>query len=174
MARVVAEAVAGVVRERAAKGQKAVIGLTTGSTPLGVYRELIRLHRDEGLDFANVVTFNPDEYRGVPPEQLQSRRRWMQDHFFAHVNIAPENIHFLDGLAPADDVEEVCRRYDQAVEAAGGIDIQLLGIGRNGHIAANEPYSPRHAQTRLATLDPLTRKTRPAISSATKTCRCRR
>jgi glucosamine-6-phosphate deaminase len=158
LARSVAQAVAGVIRERGAAGQKAVIGLTTGSTPLGIYRELIRMHREEGLDFANVVTFNPDEYFGVPADQSQSRRRWMQDHFFAHVNIPAANIHFLDGIAKAGEVDEVCRRFDEAIDAVGGIDIQLLGIGRNGHIAANEPYSARHAQTRLATLDPLTRK----------------
>src|SRR5262245_46797665 len=96
LARSVAQAIAEVVRERAAAGQKAVIGLTTGSTPLGIYRELIRMHREGGLDFANVVTFNPDEYFGVPSDQSQSRRRWMQDHFFAHVNIPAANIHFLD------------------------------------------------------------------------------
>ncbi|MBA4020402.1 MAG: glucosamine-6-phosphate deaminase [Pirellula sp.] len=158
LARTVAQAVARVIRERAAAGQKAVIGLTTGSTPLGIYRELIRMHRDEDLDFSNVVTFNPDEYYGVPQEQLQSRRHWMQDHFFAHVNIPPAAIHFLDGATPPADVDDACRRFDEAIDEAGGIDIQLLGIGRNGHIAANEPFGSRHGRTRLVTLDPLTRK----------------
>src|SRR4029079_949378 len=106
----------------------------TGSTPVGVYRELIRLHREEGLDFSSVVTFNLDEYYGLQPSQLQSYHRWMYEHFFDHLNIAPQNIHIPDGTIPLEDVDDHCRRYEAAIERAGGIDVQILGIGRNGHI----------------------------------------
>src|SRR6478752_8474991 len=98
LARHVAIIVAGVIRERNALGQKAVLGLPTGSTPVGVYRELIRLHEDEGLDFSNVVTFNLDEYLGLGPDRLQSYRRWMQEHFFKFVNVPAESIFIPDGL----------------------------------------------------------------------------
>jgi glucosamine-6-phosphate deaminase len=158
LARHVAHTIAGIIRERNSFGQKAVLGLPTGSTPVGVYRELIRLHREEGLDFSGVVTFNLDEYYGLQPSQLQSYHRWMNEHFFDHLNIAPENIHIPDGTTPPDEVDEHCRRYEAAIERAGGIDVQILGIGRNGHIGFNEPFSVRNSRTRLATLDPVTRK----------------
>lgn len=158
LARVVAQQIAAVIRERSAMGQKAVLGLPTGSTPVGVYRELIRMHREEGLDFSRVVTFNVVEYYGVAPDQLQSYHRWMRDHFFRHVNVPAENIHIPDGLTPTADVEEYCRRYETAIEQAGGIDVQLLGVGRNGHIAGNEPFSARNGRTRLVTLDVVTRR----------------
>src|SRR6185295_11291225 len=109
----------------------------------GVYRELVRMHRDEGLDFSNVVTFNLDEYYGLEPDRLQSYHRWMFKHFFDHVNIPRENIHIPDGRVAASEVNEHCRQYEAAIERAGGIDIQLLGIGRNGHIGFNEPFSKR-------------------------------
>ena len=158
LARVVAQQIAAVIRERSAMGQKAVLGLPTGSTPVGVYRELIRMHREEGLDFSRVVTFNVVEYYGVAPDQLQSYHRWMRDHFFRHVNVPAENIHIPDGLTPTADVEDYCRRYETAIEQAGGIDVQLLGVGRNGHIAGNEPFSSRNGRTRLVTLDVVTRR----------------
>ncbi|MHB1037722.1 MAG: glucosamine-6-phosphate deaminase [Pirellulales bacterium] len=158
LARHVAQTIAGVIRERNSFGQNAVLGLPTGSTPVGVYRELIRLHREQQLDFAGVVTFNLDEYYGLPPERLQSYHRWMHEAFFDHVNIPPENIHLLDGTVPMDQVEDHCRRYEAMIARAGGIDIQLLGIGRDGHIGFNEPFSVRNSRTRLATLDPVTRK----------------
>ena len=158
LARCVAESIAAVIRERTAAGQRAVLGLPTGSTPVGVYRELIRMHRDEGLDFSRVVTFNLDEYYGLGPDELQSYRRWMNDHFFRHVNIDPSAVHVPDGLVPRDDVDDYCRRYEDAVAQAGGIDVQLLGVGRNGHIGFNEPFSPRNGRTRLVTLDAVTRK----------------
>jgi glucosamine-6-phosphate deaminase len=154
----VAESLANVIRERNAMGQKAVLGLPTGSTPVGVYRELIRLHREEGLDLSGVVTFNLDEYYGLQPDQLQSYHRWMFEHFFDHVNIPRSQIHIPDGTVPADAVDDYCRRYEDAIERAGGIDVQILGIGRNGHIGFNEPFSMRHSRMRLATLDPVTRK----------------
>ncbi len=158
LARHVAGMIAGVIRERAAKGQRAVLGLPTGSTPVGVYRELIRLHRETGLDFSNVVTFNLDEYLGLGADRLQSYRRWMNEHLFKDVNIPPENIHIPDGLTPHDRLDDHCREYEAAIERAGGIDIQLLGIGRNGHIGFNEPFSAPNSRTRVCTLDPVTRR----------------
>lgn len=158
LARHVAGMIASVIRERAAQGQKAVLGLPTGSTPVGIYRELIRLHAEDGLDFANVVTFNLDEYLGLGEERLQSYRRWMHEHFFKFVNIPPENIFIPDGLTPPDKLDEHCRQYELAIHRAGGIDFQLLGIGRNGHIGFNEPFSARNCRTRVATLDPVTRR----------------
>src|SRR5262249_13441981 len=144
--------------ERQSQGQRAVLGLPTGSTPVGVYRELARLHRDEGLDFSNVVTFNLDEYLGLGPDRLQSYRRWMQEHLFGDVNIPSENIHIPEGLTPPDRLEEHCRQYEAAIQRAGGIDLQLLGIGRNGHIGFNEPFSALNSRTRVCTLDPVTRR----------------
>ncbi|HEX7447732.1 MAG TPA: glucosamine-6-phosphate deaminase [Pirellulales bacterium] len=158
LARHVAESLAALIRERNAFGQKAVLGLPTGSTPVGVYRELIRMHRDEGLDLSGVVTFNLDEYFGLQPDQLQSYHRWMFEHFFDQVNIPRHQIHIPDGTVPLDQIDDYCRRYEDDIERAGGIDVQLLGIGRNGHIGFNEPFSVRNSRTRLATLDPLTRK----------------
>jgi glucosamine-6-phosphate deaminase len=152
-----AEIVASLVRSRNAAGQATVLGLPTGSTPVGFYRELIRMHREESLDLSRVVTFNLDEYFGVSADRLQSYRRWMQEHFFNHVNVAPENIHIPDGAIGPDEVENHCREYEAAISRAGGIDLMLLGIGNNGHIGFNEPFSGRNSRTRLATLDPLTR-----------------
>lgn len=158
LARHVADSIANVIRERNAFGQHAVLGLPTGSTPMGVYRELIRMHRQEGLDFSGVVTFNLDEYYGLQPNQLQSYHRWMFEHFFNHVNIPRNQIHIPDGTVAPEDLEDYCRRYEADIERAGGIDVLLLGIGRNGHIGFNEPFSMHHSRTRLATLDPITRR----------------
>lgn len=158
LAQRVASIIASVIGERNALGQHAVLGLPTGSTPVGVYRELIRMHREEGLDFSNVVTFNLDEYFGLAPDRLQSYHRWMGTHLFNHINIAPENIHIPSGTLALEDVAAYCRDYEAAIEAAGGIDIMLLGIGRNGHIGFNEPFSIRNSRTRLCMLDPITRQ----------------
>ncbi len=158
LARHVARIVAGVIQERNALGQHAVLGLPTGSTPVGVYRELARMHREEGFDFSGVVTFNLDEYYGLHRDQLQSYHRWMHEHFFKHVNIPAENIHIPDGSVPLAEVEAHCREYEAAIERAGGIDVVLLGIGSNGHIGFNEPFSVRNSRTRLCTLDPVTRR----------------
>jgi glucosamine-6-phosphate deaminase len=157
LSRHVAQTIASIVRERNAFGQKAVLGLPTGSTPLGVYRELIRMHREDGLDFSGVISFNLDEYYDIQPDQLQSYHRWMFENFFDHVNIPRKNVHLPDGTVPLDDVDEHCRRYEDAIARAGGIDVQLLGIGRNGHIGFNEPFSNPHSRTRLVTLDPVSR-----------------
>ena len=154
----VANIIAGVIRERNALGQKAVFGLPTGSTPVSIYRELIRLHQEENLDFSEVETFNLVEYYGLAKDQLQSYHRWMQDNFFNHVNIPPESIHIPDGTVAAEDVDQHCRNYEESIRKAGGIDVMLLGIGGNGHVGANEPFSIRNSRTRLCTLDPVTRR----------------
>ena len=158
LAKHVAHMVASVIRERTALGQTAVLGLPTGSTPVSVYRELIRMHQQEGLDFSSVVTFNLDEYFGVSSDKLQSYHRWMHEHLFQHINIPPDQIHIPDGTIAVQDVESHCRHYEELIERAGGIDLVLLGIGGNGHIGFNEPFSIRNSRTRLCTLDPITRR----------------
>jgi glucosamine-6-phosphate deaminase len=157
LARSVARTIAAVIRERNSFGQNAVLGLPTGSTPTGVYRELVRMHRDEGLDFSGVVTFNIDEYYGLHPEQMQSYHYTMRRALFDHVNIPPGNIHIPDGTVPLERIEAYCRHYEDLIERAGGIDLMLLGIGRDGHIGFNEPYTSRSSRTQLVTLDPVTR-----------------
>ena len=153
----VARDIAAVIRERAAAGRTAVLGLATGSTPMSVYAELVRLHRDEALSFRNVVTFNLDEYYPMRPDSLQSYRRFMQEHLFDHVDIDPANIHVPSGLVPPDQVQSYARAYEQAIRDAGGVDFQMLGIGRTGHIGFNEPGSAADSRTRLITLDRVTR-----------------
>ena len=159
MATHVAQMVAAVIRERNALGQNAVLGLPSGSTPMSVYRELIRMHKDEGLDFSQVTTFNLDEYYGIEPTSLQSYHRWMNDQFFDHININRDQVHIPDGTTPLDQIEEHCLRYEEKINLAGGLDIVLLGIGTNGHIGFNEPFSASNSRTRLCTLDPITRRT---------------
>jgi glucosamine-6-phosphate deaminase len=158
LARHVAQVVAGIIRERNAKGQQAVLGLPTGSSPMGVYRELVRLHREEGLDFSQTVAFVLNEFCGVAPDQLQSHRRWMQEQLLGKVNIRPEQVFIPDGLVPLSQVEEHCREFESQIERAGGIDVLLLGIGTNGHIGSNEPFPGTTGRTRLCTLDPVTRR----------------
>src|SRR6185295_11612834 len=158
IARRLAARIAEVIRERRNKGQKAVLGLATGSTPVGIYRELIRLHREEGLDFSNVVTFNLDEYYPMSPENLHSFHRFMRENLFEHVNIRPENIHIPRGDIPRDQVEAHCHDYERAIVEAGGIDFQILGVGQTGHIGFNEPGSDSTSRTRLVVLDTMTRR----------------
>jgi glucosamine-6-phosphate deaminase len=146
------------IRQNNSAGRPTVLGLPTGSTPVGLYRELIRLHKEAGLDFARVVTFNLDEYFPIAPDDPHSYRRWMQETFFDHVNIPAPNIHVPDGTIRPEDAEDYCARYEQQIRRAGGIDLQLLGIGRTGHIGFNEPGSTRHSRTRMVTLDPVTRR----------------
>jgi len=153
----VAARVVALVRARAAKGQTAVLGLATGHTPIGIYRELIRMHREEGLDLSHVVTFNLDEYWPMDRDAIQGYWRWMHENFFNHVNIPPENIHIPDGRVPAEDIDDCCAAYEQAIADAGGIDLQILGLGRTGHIGFNEPGSARGSLTRRVTLDRVTR-----------------
>jgi glucosamine-6-phosphate deaminase len=154
----VARRIAGLIDERRAVGKNLVLGLPTGSTPIGVYQELIRMHQDKGLDLSNVVTFNLDEYYPIDPESLQSYHRFMEENFFAHVNIPEEHIHIPRGDLSPGAVERHCLEYEHQIEKAGGIDLMLLGIGRSGHIGFNEPGSSRDTRTRLVILDEITRK----------------
>lgn len=158
MARVVAGRIAALMRERAAAGRTVVLGLATGSTPIGVYRELIRLHREEGLSFRHVVSFNLDEYYPMRKDSIHSYHRFMWENLFSHVDIDPANVHIPDGALARADVDAACRAYEDAIEAAGGIDFQLLGIGKTGHIGFNEPGSGENSRTRLVHLDSITRR----------------
>jgi glucosamine-6-phosphate deaminase len=128
----------------------AVLGLATGGTPVGAYKELIRRHREGKLDFSKVVTFNLDEYVGLPTTHDQSYHHFMHENLFNHVNISPGNVHVPSGMAT--DHEAHCRWYEEEIDKAGGIDLQLLGIGADGHIAFNEPGSSLGSRTRLKTL----------------------
>ena len=141
-----AQFVAAAVRRR----PTCVLGLATGSSPLGLYRELIRMHREEGLDFSRVVTFNLDEYVGLSATHPQSYRSFMQGHLFDHINIDVRNTHVPDGRAL--DFESYCEQYEKMIVDEGGIDLQILGIGTDGHIAFNEPGSSLGSRTRLKTL----------------------
>lgn len=146
------------IRARSAAGRTTVLGLATGSTPVTLYRELIRMHKEEGLDLSKVITFNLDEYYPMPKEDPHSYFRWMHETFFNHVNIEWKNIHIPDGTLRIEEIDDFCAEYERKIKAAGGIDIQILGIGRTGHIGFNEPGSPRNSRTRLVTLDSITRR----------------
>ncbi len=138
------------------KKPRCILGLATGSTPLGVYKELIRMHKEDGLDFSRVQTFNLDEYVGLPKAHDQSYNYFMQKNLFEHINIHQDSIHLPNGMA--DNIEQECIDYEKRIVAAGGIDLQLLGIGSNGHIAFNEPFSSLGSRTRIKTLTEKTRK----------------
>ncbi len=153
-----AQVIAKLIRENNQAGRPTVLGLATGSTPVQLYRELIKLHKEAGIDFSRVITFNLDEYYPMQPDDPHSYHRFMQEHLFQHINIPQENIHIPDGTIPAEEAEDYCIRYEQLIQRAGGIDIQILGIGRTGHIGFNEPGSTRNSRTRLVSLDPLTRR----------------
>ena len=156
--RLVARRIAELIRRHTRAGRRTVLGLATGSTPIGVYRELVRMHRDEGLSFAGVVTFNLDEYYPMDPSSVHSYHRFMWENLFSQLDIPRESVHLPRGDVPRDQVEDECARYEAAIRAAGGIDLQLLGIGRTGHIGFNEPGSGLDSRTRLITLDLVTRK----------------
>jgi glucosamine-6-phosphate deaminase len=158
IARMIASRIRDLIRDRRLSRTRAVLGLATGSTPIGIYRELIRMHRDEGLDFSDVVTFNLDEYYGVRPDDIHSYHRYMWENLFAHINIRKENVHIPRGDIPRDQVDAECARYERAIREAGGIDLQLLGIGKTGHVGFNEPGSGSDSRTRLVTLDTVTRR----------------
>ncbi len=155
--RAVAREIADLIAAKAARGEQTVLGLATGSTPTAVYDELIRLHREEGLSFKNVVTFNLDEYWPMAPDELQSYNRFMREHLFDHVDVDWKNVHIPDGQVPLEKVIEFCQEYERQIKEAGGFDFQILGIGRTGHVGFNEPGSPRDSRTRLITLDRVTR-----------------
>ncbi len=158
IARLVASRIAAIVRDRAASGRPCVLGLATGSTPIGVYRELIRMHREEGLSFRHVVTFNLDEYYPMPPDSVHSYVRYMWENLFAHIDIDKANVHIPRGDIPRGEVEGYVRAYEEAIRAVGGIDYQILGIGKTGHIGFNEPGSGAESRTRVVTLDMITRR----------------
>lgn len=153
----VAREIANLIHARNQTGQNTVLGLATGSTPIQVYGELVRIHKKEGLSFKRVITFNLDEYYPIRPNELQSYVRFMNEHLFDHIDIKKENIHIPDGTLPKDKVHEYCKEYERKIEQSGGLDVQILGIGRTGHIGFNEPGSLKKTRTRLVTLDELTR-----------------
>jgi glucosamine-6-phosphate deaminase len=142
--------------EKQSRGEKCVLGLATGSSPLSVYDELVRMHREEGLSFRNVVSFNLDEYYPMDPSAPQSYVYFMRRNLFDHIDIDPLNIHIPDGAVREADAQGYCESYEAMIEEAGGIDIQLLGIGRTGHIGFNEPGSWPTSPTRIVTLDHIT------------------
>ncbi|MGQ9597124.1 MAG: glucosamine-6-phosphate deaminase [Thermoproteota archaeon] len=139
-----------IIAEQIRRKPNSVLGLATGSTPLGAYKELIRIHKEEDLDFSKIITFNLDEYYGLAPTHPQSYHYFMFENLFNHININPKNVHIPDGLAK--DVEAFCEQYEAEIKKASGIDLQLLGIGRDGHIAFNEPGSPLMGRTRQVAL----------------------
>lgn len=156
--RAVAQEIAALIKERQAANKQVVLGLATGSTPKYLYAELVRLHREEGLSFKNVITFNLDEYYPIEADALQSYNRFMKEQLFNHIDIPAGNYHVPDGTLPKEKVKEYAAEYERRIEAAGGIDIQILGIGTNGHIGFNEPGSTLTSHTRLVTLDNATRQ----------------
>jgi len=147
---------AGEIVRQVRRKPNSIIGLATGSTPLGIYKELIRLHKEEGLDFSKVITFNLDEYLGLPPAHKESYNFFMWENLFKHININPENVHVPQGMV--EDAEDFCEWYEEEIKKAGGIDLQLLGIGTDGHIAFNEPGSSFGSRTRVKTLEEQTIK----------------
>ncbi len=155
--RAVAREIADLIRQKQLEGKPCILGLATGSSPKTVYAELVRIHREEGLSFANVVSFNLDEYYPMEPDSIYSYHRFMKEQLFDHVDIPAENFHLPDGTLPANRIQEFCKTYEQHIEEIGGLDFQLLGIGGNGHIGFNEPGSLINSHTRLITLDHSTR-----------------
>ncbi|MEQ1553710.1 MAG: glucosamine-6-phosphate deaminase, partial [Ferruginibacter sp.] len=153
----VASEIATLILTKQKKGETAVLGLATGATPKKVYTELIRMHKEEGLSFENVVCFNLDEYCGIPSTAIQSYKTFMNENLFNHINIKEENCNIPNGNISTELLKQHCDEYEKKIDSYGGIDFQLLGIGRNGHIGFNEPGSHVSSVTRLITLDHLTR-----------------
>ncbi len=145
-----------IVADLVRKKPNCVLGFATGGTPLGMYKELIRLHKNEGLDFSKVTTFNLDEYVGLPPEHDQSYHYFMWENLFKHINVDRRFVHIPMGMA--QDIDTFCEWYEAQIEKAGGVDLQILGIGANGHIAFNEPGSSLGSRTRIKTLTGTTRE----------------
>lgn len=153
----VAQEIANIIQRKEELNEPCVLGLATGSSPIKVYEELVRLHKEEGLSFENVVTFNLDEYYPMDKNDIQSYWYFMHEHLFNHVNILPQNINIPDGNISNEDLQQYCIDYEMKIKAYGGLDFQLLGIGRTGHIGFNEPGSHVNSGTRSITLDHLTR-----------------
>lgn len=154
---IVAKEIAQLIKSKQEKNKTCVLGLATGSSPIKVYEELVRMHKEEGLSFKNVVTFNLDEYYPMTKENNQSYFHFMHQHLFNHVDINPENIHIPDGSVAFEDLNQYCIDYEMNIKNAGGLDFQLLGIGRTGHVGFNEPGSHINSGTRIITLDHITR-----------------
>jgi glucosamine-6-phosphate deaminase len=153
----VAQQIADLIKQKESEGKKTVIGLATGSSPKTLYAHLVRMHKEEGLSFKNVITFNLDQYYPMEKDALQSYHYFMRKNLFEHTDINPANYHLPDGLIAKDTIKEHCLDYEKQIEAAGGLDLQILGIGTNGHIGFNEPGSGMYSKTRLVTLDNSTR-----------------
>src|SRR5260370_12449476 len=156
--RELASIVVQVIRQRQSEDRRVVLGLATGSTPVKLYRELIRLHREEGLSFKNVTPFKLDEYYGLPPTHPESYRHFMEVQLFRHIDLPANQVHVPDGQVERDKVFEYCARYEAQIADAGGIDIQIVGIGRTGHLGFNEPGASRESRTLMVALDRLTRR----------------
>ncbi|MEJ5148088.1 glucosamine-6-phosphate deaminase [Sphingobacterium sp. MYb388] len=156
--KVVAKRIADIIRKKQENGENAILGLATGATPIKVYAELIRLHKEEGLSFKNVITFNLDEYYPMQPDAAQSYVTFMNKNLFDHVDIERTNVNIPDGTLAVDAINAACEAYEQKITDLGGLDIQILGIGRTGHIGFNEPGSAPNSGTRVVTLDDLTRR----------------
>ena len=153
-----ADEIASLIRRHASVGRDGVLGLATGNTVVGVYRELVDRHRASEVSFAQVTTFNLDEYHPMAPESEKSYHHYMQAHLFDHVDVDRAKTHVPDGTASGAEIDRTCARYEEAILAAGGIDLQVVGIGRTGHIGFNEPGSSADSRTRLVTLAPTTRQ----------------
>ena len=153
----IAGEIADLIRDKAGKGENCVLGLATGSSPKGVYKELIRLHKEEGLSFKNVYTFNLDEYYPMDPNELQSYVKFMNDNLFGQIDIPADQVHIPDGTLKEEEVASYCQAYEDKITALGGLDLQLLGIGRTGHVGFNEPGSTVQSKTRMVNLDNITR-----------------
>lgn len=149
--------IADLIRKKQKSKEKCVLGLATGSTPKSLYTELVRMHQEEKLSFKNVITFNLDEYYPIDVDALQSYDRFMRTHLFDHIDINPKNIHIPNGSIKKEEIKQHCQEYERKIKEAGGIDLQILGIGYNGHIGFNEPGSGIYSKTRLITLDNSTR-----------------
>jgi glucosamine-6-phosphate deaminase len=153
----VANEISQLIREKQRKNEPCVLGLATGSTPISLYAELVRMHTEDGLSFKNVITFNLDEYYPLDKSAIQSYQNFMHRLLFNHIDIDPSNIHIPNGDLPKDEVKAHCKEYEREIESTGGIDLQILGIGNNGHIGFNEPGSAMFSKTRLVNLENSTR-----------------
>jgi glucosamine-6-phosphate deaminase len=149
--------ISNLIKVKQSQKQPCILGLATGSSPKGLYAELVRLHKEEGLSFKNVVSFNLDEYYPMEPDSVNSYVRFMQEQLFNHIDILPENCHVPDGTLSKEEIRDYCDQYEARIEAVGGIDLQILGIGGNGHIGFNESGSLQNSRTRLVALDHITR-----------------
>ena len=154
----VAKEIANLIRSKESEGKKCVLGLATGASPVQLYEELVRLHKEEGLSFKNVISFNLDEYLPMERESVHSYWYFMHHHLFDHIDIDPSNVHIPDGRLKEEQIPAFCEKYEQEIKDAGGIDLQILGIGRTGHIGFNEPGSTLQSKTRQVRLSELTLK----------------